>query len=249
MKGDYILSNFGDLTNFNMRRITAILIGVILTLSISSNKATAQSVQILSSNALNGAINGVVLGGATMFINDKKVNSPFNKNLDDLYALQVGLGLGTLYGVGMGGYDVVTGEGREILVSGFFNDGNNSSIIVLMDTFYGAAAGGLIAMSLSLVSQDPIVDATKYGMGVGAYVGFGFGIFDAFFIAKRSSEPVIATNHLPDQAEGLASIAFDNGYSVGFINPTLITTLEFSDTNLSRNIHSNIELVNLRINF
>ena len=160
-----------------MRFSTSIFIGVFFVLSmINTTNSSAQSVQILSSNTLNGAINGVVLGGATMFITDKKVNAPFNKNLEDLYALQVGLGIGTLYGVSMGAYDVVTGEGRQILVSGFFNDGNNSSIIALMDTFYGAAAGGIIALSVSLVSNDPIIEAMQYGIGYGAFIGFGFGL-------------------------------------------------------------------------
>lgn len=85
-----------------MRKYTALLLGVLICIGTLSNPVQSQSVQIFSSNALNGAINGVVLGGAQMFLTDKKVNAPFNKNLEDLYALQVGLGIGTLYGVGMG---------------------------------------------------------------------------------------------------------------------------------------------------
>ncbi len=232
-----------------MRKNTAFVLGVILCVVTFSTPTHSQSVQILSSNALNGAINGVVLGGAQMFLSDKKVNAPFNKNLDDLYALQVGLGLGTLYGVGMGGYDVVSGEGREILVSGFFNDGDNSSIIVLMDTFYGAAGGGLIAMSLSLVSNEPLVDATKYGLGLGAFIGFGFGVIDTFIIAERSSEPVSMVYHTPQNAEGLASISFDNGTSIGLINPTITTSLELSTTNFSQVYRPSVDLINLRVNF
>lgn len=232
-----------------MRTITALLIGVIIFWAMPATKTNAQSVKILSSNAVNGAINGVVLGGASMFLTDKKVNAPFNKNLDDLYALQVGLGLGTLYGVGMGAYDVVSGEGRQILVSGFFNDGDNSSIIVLMDTFYGAAAGGLIALSLSLVSNDPIIEAMQYGTGIGAFVGFGFGVFDTFIIAKRSSEPVSFTNYIPTTADGFASISFDNGTSVGLINPTIFTQLELTSTQLNRSFQPAVDLVNVRINF
>jgi hypothetical protein len=232
-----------------MRKITALILGVIICVGSINKSLQAQSVQILSSNALNGAINGIVLGGASMFLTDKKVNAPFNKNLDDLYALQVGLGLGTLYGVGMGAFDVVSGEGSDILVSGFFNDGNNSSIIVLMDTFYGAAGGGLIAMSLSLVSNDPIVDATKYGMGLGAFIGFGFGVIDTFIIAERSSEPVSMVYTIPQNADGLASISFDNGTSIGLINPTITTNLELTSTNFSKVYRPSVELINLRVNF
>lgn len=232
-----------------MRKYTALLLGVLVCIGTLSNPVQAQSVQIFSSNALNGAINGVVLGGAQMFLTDKKVNAPFNKNLEDLYALQVGLGIGTLYGVGMGGYDVVSGEGREILVSGFFNDGDNSSIIVLMDTFYGAASGGLIAMSLSLVSNDPIVDATKYGLGLGAFIGFGFGVIDTFIIAERSSEPMSMVYQTPQNAEGLASITFDNGTSLGIINPSITSSLELTSNNFSQVYRPSVDLVNLRVNF
>ena len=232
-----------------MRKITALVLGVILSVVFIQKPIQAQSVQILSSNALNGAINGVVLGGAQMFLTDKKVNAPFNKNLEDLSALQVGLGLGTLYGVGMGAFDVVTGEGREILVSGFFNDGDNSSIIVLMDTFYGAAGGGLIAMSLSLVANDPLVDATKYGMGLGAFIGFGFGVIDTFIIAERSSEPVSMTYYTPQTADGLASITFDNGASIGLINPSISSTLELTQTSFSQVYRPTVDIINLRVNF
>lgn len=132
-----------------MKFTTTLLIGVCCLLSLGTVNSNAQSVKIFGSNSLNGAINGVVLGGATMFVTDKKVNAPFNKNLEDLYALQVGLGIGTLYGVSMGAYDVVTGEGRHILVSGFFNDGDNSSIIALMDTFMELPLVGLLPYPLA----------------------------------------------------------------------------------------------------
>jgi len=232
-----------------MRNISALLIGVILLFGISTKEIQAQSVQILSSNTLNGAINGVVLGGASMFLTNKKVNAPFNKNLDDLYALQVGLGLGTLYGVGMGGYDVVTGGGQEILVSGFLNDGDNSSIIVLMDTFYGAAAGGLIALSLSLVSNEPVIEAMQKGSGVGAFVGFGFGVIDTFVIANRSSEPVSSVYSINDTADGIASISFENGSSFAFINPSILSSLELSQKDFSQVYRPTVELINVRVNF
>lgn len=232
-----------------MKKITALLLGVLLFGFQPATKLAAQSVQILSSNAVNGAINGVVLGGASMFLTDKKVNAPFNKNLEDLYALQVGLGLGTLYGVGMGAYDVVTGEGRQILVSGFFNDGNNSSIIVLMDTFYGAAAGGLISLSLSLVSNEPVIDSMQYGIGIGAFVGFGFGIFDTFVIANRSSESVAMNTFVPETAEGIASISFENGASFGLINPTILNQVELSNSSFGVSLNPAVEVINFRINF
>jgi hypothetical protein len=232
-----------------MKFTTTLLIGVCCLLSLGTVNSNAQSVKIFGSNSLNGAINGVVLGGATMFVTDKKVNAPFNKNLEDLYALQVGLGIGTLYGVSMGAYDVVTGEGRQILVSGFFNDGDNSSIIALMDTFYGAAAGGIIALSVSLVSNDPIIEAMQYGIGYGAFIGFGFGLVDMFMIAERSTQPIAFGNSGPTLAPGIASIDFENGNSIGFVNPTLTNIIQFDAASLKLNTQPTLEVFNLRMEF
>lgn len=232
-----------------MRNFKLSLLVLTICLSLVIVNVQAQSVQILGSNTLNGAINGVVLGGASMLMTNKKVNAPFNKNLEDLYALQVGLGLGTLFGVGIGAYDVYSGEGRDMIVSGFFNDGNNSSIILLMDTFYGAAGGGLIAMSLSLVSNEPLIDATKYGLGLGAFIGFGFGIIDSFIIAERSNEPLTFNYSLPKNAEGLATVSFDNDTSIGLINPTLISNFESTNNGVVLAYRPAIELINVRLNF
>ena len=101
-----------------MRNFKLSLLVLTICLSLVVVNVQAQSVQILGSNTLNGAINGVVLGGASMLMTNKKLNAPFNKNLEDLYALQVGLGLGTLFGVGIGAYDVYSGEGKDMIVSG-----------------------------------------------------------------------------------------------------------------------------------
>ncbi len=232
-----------------MRLSISLFLGVFFILNVGTADSNAQSVKILGSNTLNGAINGVVLGGATMFVTDKKVNAPFNKNLEDLYALQVGLGIGTLYGVSMGAYDVVTGEGRQILVSGFFNDGNNSSIIALMDTFYGAAAGGIIALSVSLVSNDPIIEAMQYGIGYGAFIGFGFGLVDMFMIAKRSSEPIAFNKQNTILAPGITTIDFENGHSIGLVNPSLTPILQVNNHSMSQRLQPTLEIINLRMEF
>jgi len=58
--------------------------------------AKAQTINTLGENTLNGALTGTLLGGASMALT----------NETDFYPLQVGLGLGTLYGLGMGAYDL-----------------------------------------------------------------------------------------------------------------------------------------------
>jgi uncharacterized membrane protein len=221
-----------------MKKLIFCILAVLISFG-SVKESEAQTIEILAGNTLNGAMNGVILGGAVMGLT----------NDTEFHALRIGLGLGTLYGIGMGGYDLVQGGGTEILVSGLFNDGSNSSIIVLLDTFYGAAAGSVIATSVMLVANEPIVDGLQYGASVGAWVGFGFGIFDTFVLAKKTSSPMAST-FIPDQnASGLIGMGFENGSSLGFINPSLIQKLELSESDISSSINGNLELVNFRFNF
>lgn len=207
--------------------------------SLFTYQSKAQTVELLAGNTLNGAMNGTILGGASMALADN----------DDFYPLQVGLGLGTLYGIGMGAYDIVHGQGNEILVSGLFNDGSNSSIIVLLDTFYGAAAGAVVVTSIMLVANEPLVDGLQYGAGIGAWIGFGFGVFDTFFLAKRTTASVASIPTPSNNANGIVGIDFENGTSMGFVNPSLFQNLSISGNNIESNITPKVDLVNLRINF
>lgn len=218
-----------------------IFISITLFFAISLHASTlkAQSVQLLAGNTLNGAMNGTLLGGASMAIT----------NSDDFYPLQVGLGIGTLYGIGMGGYDITKGGGKEILVSGLFNDGNNSSIIVLLDTFYGAAAGSIIVTSIMLVANKPLIDGLQYGSGIGAWIGFGFGVFDTIILAKTTTSP-LANAQLPDNnASGFIGLNLENGASFGFINPSIVQTIELSSTSFDRSFSPGVELLNFKFNF
>tara|TARA_R110000868_G_scaffold383578_13_gene650830 strand:+ start:59043 stop:59711 length:669 start_codon:yes stop_codon:yes gene_type:complete len=213
---------------------------IVFTLLYSTPTAKAQTVQLLAGNTLNGAMNGTLLGGASMAITN---------NSDDFYPLQVGLGLGTLYGIGMGGYDIVKGGGKEILVSGLFNDGNNSSIIVLLDTFYGAAAGSIIVTSVMLVANRPLIDGLQYGAGIGAWVGFGFGLFDTFILAKTATSPLAKLYQPTNNANGIVGLDLNNGTSLGFMNPSILQTIELTPTSFNRSFSPSVELVNVKISF
>ena len=169
--------------------------------------------------------------------------------VNDFYPLQIGLGLGTLYGIGMGGYDITKGGGKEILVSGLFNDGNNSSIIVLLDTFYGAAAGSIIVTSIMLVANKPLIDGLQYGSGIGAWIGFGFGVFDTIILAKTTTSP-LATIQAPDNnANGFIGLNLENGASFGFINPSIVQTIELNSTSFDRSFSPGVEILNFKFNF
>ncbi len=222
-----------------MKNILLSLLFLSILTATSSSSLKAQTVELLAGNTLNGAMNGVLLGGATMAIS----------NSDDFYPLQVGLGLGTLYGIGMGAHDIVQGKGKEILVSGLFNDGSNSSIIVLLDTFYGAAAGSIIVTSIMLVANEPLIDGLQYGAGIGAFAGFGFGIFDTFFLAKRTSSSIASVHQPNNNASGLLGMDFNNGTSLGFVNPTLFSSIELDINTFSKSINPGVEFLNVRVNF
>ena len=156
--------------------------------------------------------------------------------------------MGTLYGVGMGAYDITTGGGQEVLVSGLFNDGNNSSIIVLLDTFYGAALGSVIVVAVTLVANERITTGLQYGAGIGAWAGFGFGIFDTFVLAERTFAPMAVSN-LSQNASGLIGLNFENKSSFGFINPTLIRTSQLTQNDINSTVSPAVEMINYRFNF
>ncbi len=219
-----------------MKKIFAFSLTFLFLLATTTPKIQAQSVEIVAGNTLNGALQGTLLGGAAMGLS----------NSDDFGALRVGVGLGTLYGLGMGAYDISQAGGRSIVVSGLFNDGNNSSIIVLLDTFYGAAVGSVVVTSVMLVANEPILDGLQYGASIGAWAGFGFGLFDTFVLAKRSSAPSMATYTPPSTASGLLGLNFENGTSLGFMNPTVIQT---KSADFSYSLSPAVDVMNLRINF
>lgn len=222
-----------------MKNISLSLLFLFTVFTFSSTNTKAQTIELLAGNTLNGAMNGVLLGGATMAVS----------NSSDFYPLQVGLGLGTLYGIGMGAFDIAQGEGKEILVSGLFNDGSNSSIIVLLDTFYGAAAGSVIVTSIMLVANEPLIEGLQYGAGIGGFIGFGFGIFDTFFLAKRSTASIAGTYQPNTNASGLLGLGFDNGTSVGLINPTLFSSIQLDNVSFNRSVNPAVEFLNFRVNF
>ena len=177
-----------------LRAVAAAII-LVLSWAIQPYKATAQTINTLGENTLNGAVTGTLLGGASMALTDDT----------DFYSLRVGLGLGTLYGLGVGAYDLLQTGGNPGIVSGIFNDGRNSTIIVLLDTFYGAAAGAVVATSVMLVANEPLVQGLQYGTGAGAIAGFGFGLFDTFVLANRSTTLAFmqpGSYEIPVQSEG-----------------------------------------------
>lgn len=217
------------------------VLALILTISFSLN-ANSQSIKLLGSDLANGAINGLALGGATMALQNSPDGAP----------LRVGLGAGILYGLGVGIYDnsIIT-KGEQFYISGTFNDGNNSTIIVLLDTFYGAVGGAAIGSAISLIGNNPILDGIQYGGGAGAWLGFGFGLIDSFVLAEGPDD-LRASVQTPARQNAEGMIQYTTGsknVSLGFIHPTVISQKEVTSQNIKINYTVGMEVVNLKVDF
>lgn len=217
----------------NISLLTLLLLFMTVTLTEKSN---AQTGALLGGNVLNGALTGTALGAATMGL----------QNSNDFAPLRVGLGAGILAGAGVAVYDIVTlPQGQEFFISGMFNDGNNSSIIILLDTFYGAAGGAILGSAVMLIGNKPIVDGLQYGSSIGAWTGFGLGLFDSFFYAERNSD-FISSNIL--NRNSLIEID-NNNFKVGLISPDLVSQLSLDSDQLKYDFAPALNMVSFRAQF
>jgi hypothetical protein len=213
----------------NKANLLCLLLGLLL---ISSN-VQAQNQEIVGGNLLNGAITGSLLGGATMGLT----------NSDDFTPLRVGLGAGILGGAGLVAYDMATRpSGGELYISGFFNNGRNSSVIILLDTVYGAAGGALIGLASMLIADKPVAEGLQYGASAGAWTGFTFGLIDAFVLANRQ----------PDLAGSLlyrdSIVEVDRGaYQLGLGQPALLSRPSITSADISNQIELAMNVFSFRM--
>lgn len=209
-----------------------IILSLIIALTIhlfSFQQSNAQKLELVGGNILNGAITGSALGVASMGLS----------NSGDFSALRIGLGVGILGGTGLALYDISTlPQGQTFFISGVFNDGNNSSILILLDTLYGAAAGLAVGSAFALISNNPIMDGIQYGTSAGAWIGFGFGVFDAFFIAERNSDFV--SDKLLNQ-DSLFSLESESS-TLKMLQPSLIGVTDLSGSSLQYRIEPTVNL-------
>jgi len=212
--------------------------GLILITFISVQPARAQ-IKVFFGDLINGAANGLALGGANMALQNSGNRAP----------LRVGLGIGILYGASVGIYDVTrTPKGQPLYISGTFNSGNNSTVIVLLDTFYGAAAGAALGAAVTLISGSAILDGLQYGSGAGAWLGFGFGLIDSFVLSE-GPEDLMASRHTSSSSiNGLIRYHSSN-LDIGLIHPSVISQPVFRNQDLQSHYALGVEALNLKINF
>lgn len=171
------------------------------------------------------------------------------QNTDDLAPLRVGTGIGILYGTAVGIYDVVrTPKGQPLYISGTFNSGKNSTIIVLLDTFYGAAAGAAIGAAITLVSGGDILKGLQYGSGAGAWIGFGFGLIDSFVLAEGPEELMVSTHTSPSPVSGIIRYSSpSDDFHIGLLHPTVFTQPFVKKSSLQTRYAIGVEVVNISV--
>jgi len=168
------------------------------------------------------------------------------QNSSDFEPLRVGLGSGILAGAGVAVYDIVTlPQGQEFFISGMFNDGNNSSVIILLDTFYGAAGGAILGSAVMLIGNKPIVEGLQYGSSIGTWVGFGLGLFDSFFYAERNSD-FVSSNLL--NRSSLIEIDRDQ-YTFGMISPDIVAQKSLGSDRLKYDFAPVLNMLSFRAQF
>ncbi|HYW34564.1 MAG TPA: hypothetical protein VE868_04080 [Balneolaceae bacterium] len=224
-----------------MRLFSKTTLIVFIFIIITSCQARSQSIKLLGSDVVNGAINGLALGGATMALQ----NSP------DRGPLRFGLGSGILYGLGIGIYDnSIVPNGQQFYKFGTFNNAHNSTVIVLLDTIYGAAGGAIIGSAISLISQSPVLDGLQYGSGAGTWIGFGFGLIDSFVLSKGPNDLRSNTASVSHKAPGMIQInpiANNNNMSLGFLNPSVFSHKIQKGSTLERKFSMDMQIVNLKV--
>lgn len=203
---------------------------------VCHQSAKGQTTELLAGNVLNGAVTGTILGTGIMGL----------QNSDDFSPLRVGLGAGILGGAGFALYDVTTlPKGQQFFISGVFNDGNNSSILILLDTLYGVGGGAVLGTAVMLIRDKPLLEGLQYGGSAGAWAGFGFGLIDAFVLAERNND------FIAQKISGRSGlIEYDMGMlDVALLQPELYQQTIFGNNSLSMNINPGVKLFSFGASF
>ena len=221
---------------------TALILISLLAVQLATPKQTdAQALRLLASNTLSGAATGATLSGATMLL----------RNEAEWDYLRYGVGFGTLGGLGLGIYDVMNVTGSDYYVDGIFSSTTHSSAIILLDTFYGSATGAIVGAAIGLISSpDNILNGVRIGAGVGAWVGFGFGLVDAFVFSAHVPFDDFFDDfaHVPT-ARGFLQYQASSNVGFGAINPTIYSVAELNRPDSFIGMHTGVELAMVNVRF
>ncbi len=217
-----------------------LLLSVFLGASLQARTAKSQALKILATDTFIGTFNGALLGAGTMALSNKVNVAP----------IRFGVGMGTLYGMGIGIADITQMHGDQPYeVNGSVSSAGNSAQVILMDTFFGGIAGSLVGLSISLIGNQKVSKGLQYGMGAGVWAGFGFGVVDAFYFGKThplfGKGPKLGENY--SENSGLIHLSTDKMGHFSFVNPIAINMPETSQTGLGVKTHLGMEVAHWRI--
>lgn len=217
-----------------------LILPVFLIVLFQTNILKAQALKILATDTFIGTFNGALLGGGTMALENKV----------DVAPIRFGVGVGTLYGLGIGVADVSRMKnGQPYEVNGTVNSAGNSAQIILMDTFYGGIAGSLVGMSISLIGNQKVVKGLQYGIGAGVWAGFGFGVVDVFYFGQN--HPLFGkTQKIAYSDSGNSGLIQLNTRKIGhfsFVNPVAVSMPVTSKMGLGIKTHLGLEVAHWQI--
>lgn len=229
--------NCYSLYKHRMRIFIAIAL-IILTGVFTPTSTYGQAMKVAAGNTLIGTANGAILGLGVMGLT----------NNTDLTPLRFGVGAGTLFGLGVAVYDFTRMDGLGYyVVEGTFNSTEYTSLIIILDTFYGSVTGSVLGMAVSLMANERIDKGIQYGASAGAIVGFGFGLVDAFHLSNNSSTFAAAPN--PNAVNGLVQI-FGDGYNIGLLQPINLQHYSLSGSgNMVKEHQLGLSLAHLKLRF
>lgn len=198
----------------------------------------AQILKVLVTDTFLGTFNGALLGGGTMALANNSNPAP----------LRYGVGFGTLYGMGLGAMDVSSiKSGKPYRRESSLNTDGSNAQIILLDTFYGGAAGAVVGFAISLIANKQVARGLQYGSGAGVWAGFGFGILDAFYFSKPTGDPSQA-DVLPAGSSGLIHLG-NKKASLSLIQPVTIVTGKPTAYGFKRTIQAGLQVARIHISF
>jgi len=221
---------------FTKKRLLTVLL--FLSLFFPGIKSQAQALKVVLSDTFIGTFNGALLGGGTMLL----------RNNSDLGPMRFGVGFGTLYGLGIGFYDMskIT-PNTPYRVNGVVNTAGNSATLILADTFYGGATGTLVGMAVSLMANSQLDEGLRYGAGIGVWSGFAFGIVDALVISKSKYQSKYGHYRLSDATPGIIKVQTGSQTDISFLNPDVIQVKSIRNQLPVASYKLAMNLVNVRV--
>ena len=204
----------GSFIKYQIMSRTKIISLTVLILFTSFITLQAQALKITAGNTAIGALNGALLGLGGMGITNDSEN---------LVPLRVGVGLGTIYGLGVGIYDVYQNESAVGNPSNFgvLHSSEYLTMITLFDTMYGGATGAVVGMAVSLISGTSIKKGFTQGGSVGIFGGFIFGLADAFYLSKNRTGGFEDSDYTTS-SDGFVTLSVNPNFKISFIQPQLL---------------------------